>query len=53
MLSQCRFDRGSGASVFVSNIGLDATDESLAAMFAHLGTVESVKLGHKTDWGWG
>jgi RNA recognition motif-containing protein len=47
---------GARTAVFVGKIGLDATDESLAAMFAHLGTVVSAKVNRYTDKkleGWG
>jgi RNA recognition motif-containing protein len=47
---------GERSSVFVGKLGPLATDESLAELFAHLGTVESARVNRYADKkteGWG
>lgn len=49
-------DGASRTSVFVGKIGMSITDESLAALFAHLGTVLSARVNRYADKkseGWG
>jgi len=61
---ECRFDRGPGkgedvsarTAVFVGKLGMDVTDEALAAMFSHLGAIQSAKVNRYADKkteGWG